>query len=329
MIILLLSLACVTLSGILPAQAIELKKYPALQDFAAEMEQRYGFSKTELQRAFRCAQIRPEIVEAMERPKELLPWYEYKQIFLTEENVQQGVQFWDQHADTLTRAAAQYGVSPEIIVAIIGVETRFGRHAGSYPVLDALTTLTLDYPSRSDFFRGQLVDYLLLARELDADPCQLKGSYAGAMGLPQFIPSSYRQYAVDFDGDGRRDILTDPDDAIGSVAHYLKENGWQAGAAVMEDVRLEGTLYFWIERLGLKPAMPARQLRRFGIFPRSLDDTEQRAALISFEGDDGPFYRLGYNNFYVITRYNHNKRYALAVYELGESIRRRREKDTS
>jgi len=322
---LLLSLACVAL----PAQALELKKYPALRDLAGEMEQKYGFSRTMLQRTFRCARIRPEIVEAMERPKELLPWYQYKQIFLTEDNVRRGVQFWDEHAETVARAAEQYGVPPEIIVAILGVETRFGRHAGGYPVLDALTTLTLDYPSRSDFFRGQLVQYLLLAREIDTDPCLIKGSYAGAMGLPQFIPSSYRQYAVDFDGDGKRDIITSPDDAIGSVANYLKENGWKAGAPVMEDVHLEGTLYFWIERLGLKPALPAREFPRYGIFPRRLDDKDQRAALISFEGDYGPFYRLGYNNFYVITRYNHNKRYALAVYELGESIRQRREREQS
>ncbi len=325
----LLSLACLALAGIVPAQAIELKKYPALQDFAAEMEQQYGFSKTELRSAFRCVRIRPEIVEAMERPKELLPWYEYRQIFLTEDNVRRGVQFWDEHAATLARAAQQYGVPPEIIVAILGVETRFGQHAGNYPVLDALTTLTLDYPARSDFFRGQLQQYLLLARELDADPCRLKGSYAGAMGLPQFIPSSYRRYAVDFDGDGKRDIIASPDDAIGSVAYYLQENGWKPGAPVMEDVHLEGTLYFWIEKLGLKPVLPAGQLLNYGIFPRRLDDKDQRAALISFEGDYGPFYRLGYNNFYVITRYNHNKRYALAVYELGESIRQRREKERS
>ena len=324
-----LSLACALLAVATPAPALELKKHPALQSFATEMEQKYGFSRTELQRAFRCARIRPEIVEAMERPKELLPWYQYKQIFLTEENVSRGVQFWDEHAATLTRAAEQYGVAPEIIVAIIGVETRFGRHAGNYPVLDALTTLTLDYPSRSEFFRGQLAEYLLLARELDTDPCRIKGSYAGAMGLPQFMPSSYRQYAVDFDGDGKRDILASPDDAIGSVAHYLQENGWKAGAPVMEEVRLEGTLYFWIEKLGLKPALPVQQLPAYGIFPRRLDDGQRRAALISFEGDYGPFYRLGYNNFYVITRYNHNKRYALAVYELGESIRQRREKEPS
>jgi len=325
----LLSLACAVLAAATPAQALDLKKHPPLQAFALEMEQQYGFSKSELRRAFRCARLRPEIVEAMERPKELLPWYQYKQIFLTEENVRRGVQFWNEHAAALARAAERYGVPPEIVVAIIGVETRFGRHAGNYPVLDALTTLTLDYPSRSDFFRGQLAQYLLLARELDADPCRLKGSYAGAMGLPQFIPSSYRRYAVDFDGDGRRDILTDPDDAIGSVAHYLKENGWKPGAPVMEDVHLEGALYFWIEKLGLKPALPTREFPRYGIFPRRLDDGARRAALISFEGDYGPFYRLGYDNFYVITRYNHNKRYALAVYELGESIRQRREKEQS
>jgi membrane-bound lytic murein transglycosylase B len=317
---------CLALAAAPAAAALEMKKYPALQDFAREMQQQYGFSAAELQHAFDCASLRPEVIETMERPKELLPWYQYKPLFLTEENITRGVAFWNEHAEAIARAAQQYGVPPQIIVAILGVETRFGRHTGNYPVLDTLTTLTLEYPPRAAFFRGQLAQYLLLARELGADPCSIKGSYAGAIGLPQFLPSSYRRYAVDFDGDGKRDILNDADDAIGSVAHYLEANGWQAGAPVMEEVRLEGTLYFWIEKLGLKPALPLREFPRYGIYPRRLDDKARRAALISFEGDTGPFYRLGYDNFYVITRYNHNKRYALAVYELADSIRSRRQK---
>ena len=216
-----LALTCLALVAAPRAHALNVDKYPALRSFIADMADRHGYSDPQLRRVFRCARIRPEIIEAMERPKELLPWYEYSNIFLTEENVQRGVRFWKKHAAALTRAREQYGVAPEIVVAIIGVETQFGRNKGNIPILDALATLMLDYPSRSAFFRQELTEFLLLARELDVDPCRFKGSYAGAMGLPQFMPSNYRRYAVDFDGDGKRDILASPEDAIGSVAHYL------------------------------------------------------------------------------------------------------------
>lgn len=305
------------------AQALEFRKYPALQSFTAEMAEKHGFSAKQLRRVFRCATIRPDIIEAMERPKELLPWHEYRKIFVTEDSAKRGARFWKEHAQDISRAQEQYGVSPEIIVAIIGVETRYGRNPGNYPILDALATLTLEYPSRAAFFREELAEFLLLAREIDIDPCRVKGSYAGAMGLPQFMPSNYRRLAVDFDGDGKRDLLDNPADAIGSVAHYLRNNGWETGAPLTDEARLEGTLYFWVEKLGLKPALSVRQLAGYGVFPRRRDNPEQRAALISLEGEYGPVYRLGYNNFYVITRYNHNKRYAMAVVELGELIRQR------
>lgn len=325
----LITLGALSLAGLLvavnPAHALNVDKYPALRSLIDEMADQYGYDPQKLRRTFRCARIRPEIIEAMERPKELLPWFEYSRIFLTEENVQRGAQFWKKHQAALTRAGEEYGVPPEIVVAIIGVETQFGRNKGNISIIDALTTLTLDYPARSAFFRRELTEFLLLARELDINACRFKGSYAGAMGLPQFMPSIYRQFAVDFDANGVRDILESPEDAIGSVALYLKQHGWETGAPVADDAHLEGTLYFWIEKLGLKPALPVRQLTRYGIFPRRPDNTERRAALISLEGEYGPFYRLGYNNFYVITRYNHNKRYAMAVYELGERIRRRME----
>ena len=311
------------------AQALNADKYPALRSLISEMTEQYGFTPQQMRKTFRCARIRPEIIEAMERPKELLPWYEYSNIFLTEENVQRGTRFWKKHEAALTRAGEEYGVPPEIVVAIIGVETQFGRNKGNIPTLDALTTLTLEYPSRAAYFRRELTEFLLLARELDTNACRITGSYAGAMGLPQFMPSNYRRFAVDFDANGDRDILESPEDAIGSVAVYLREHGWEPGAPVADDVNLEGTRYFWIEKLGIKPALPMRQLARYGIFPRRLENAERRAALISFEGEYGPFYRLGYNNFYVITRYNHNKRYAMAVYELGERIRQRMESKTS
>jgi len=311
------------------AHALNVDKYPELQGLIAEMADQYGFAPQTLRKTFRCVQIRPEIIEAMERPKELLPWYEYSNIFLTEESVQRGARFWKQHEAALTRANEEYGVPPEIIVAILGVETQYGRNTGNIAILDALTTLTLKYPSRAEYFRRELTEFLLLARELDINACRFKGSYAGAMGLPQFMASNYRRFAVDFDANGTRDILESPGDAIGSVAVYLKEHGWEAGAPVVDDANLEGTRYFWIEKLGIKPALPVRQLAHYGIFPRRHENAERRAALISLEGEYGPFYRLGYNNFYVITRYNHNKRYAMAVYELGERIRQRMDSKTS
>ncbi|MCR4348114.1 MAG: lytic murein transglycosylase B [Sulfuricaulis sp.] len=310
------------------AQALDFRKYPALRTFAGDMAEKHGFSVSKLKRVFRCATIRPDIIEAMERPRELLPWHEYQKIFVTEDNARRGARFWKEHAGDIARAQEHYGVPPEIILAIIGVESRYGRSKGGYPVLDALATLTLEYPPRSEFFRKELEEFLLLAREIDVNPCEVKGSYAGAMGLPQFMPSSYRRLAVDFDGDGRRDLLDNPADTIGSIAHYLRNNGWETGAPIVEEVKLEGTLYFWVEKLGIKPALSVRQLAEYGIFPRQLDNPERRGALISLEGEYGPFHRLGFNNFYVITRYNLSKRYAMAVVELGEMIRRHREENS-
>ena len=321
--VLFAALAVLVISPV--TRALDFAEYPAMQSFSAEMVEKHGFSERELRQVFRCATIRPEIIEAMERPRELLPWHQYRKIFVTEDSARRGAQFWREHAATIARARERYGVAPEIVVAIIGVESRYGRSTGTWPVLDALTTLTLEYPSRAGFFRKELEEFLLLTREAELDPCGVKGSYAGALGLPQFMPSSYRRLAVDFDDDGRRNLLDNPADAIGSVAHYLHRHGWEASAPLTGEARLEGTLYFWVEKLGMKPTLTLRQLADYGVFPRRHDDAGQRAALISLEGEAGPIYRLGYNNFYAITRYNHNKRYAMAVVELGELIRQRME----
>ncbi|MHB8744013.1 MAG: lytic murein transglycosylase B [Sulfuricaulis sp.] len=307
------------------AYALNLDKYPALRGLAAEMVNQQGFSAAQLRHTFGCVKLRPEIIRTIERPKELVPWYEYSQGFLTQTNVRRGVHFWIKHAAALDRAQKQYGVAPEIVVALIGVETQFGRNQGRYPVLDSLTTLMLDYAPRSAYFRQELTEFLLLARELNTNPCHIKGSYAGAMGLPQFMPSSYRQYALDFNGDGKRDIMANPADAIGSVANYLKQHGWEPGEPVAGGVNLEGSQYSQIEKLGSRPVLSERQLTHYGIFPHRLEHPERRAALISVAGRYGRLFRLGYNNFYVITRYNHNNQYAMAVYELGEMLRQRME----
>ncbi len=309
----------------LNAHAIDLERYPEIKTFVHALAEKHKFSEAQLHAVFAQVRIRPEIVEAMERPKEAQPWYEYRKLFLTDDHVRRGGQFWAKHAGALARAQKQFGVPAEIIVAILGVETQYGRNGGQYPVVDALTTLWLHYPPRADFFQHELEDLLLLARELGAEPFSIKGSYAGAIGMPQFIPSSYRRYAVDFDGDGRRDLGKNTDDVIGSVANFLHVHGWEAAGPIVDELELRGTLYFWIEKFGVKPVLDIAALSRYGIFPRAPVAPERRAALIALEGEAGPSYRLGYNNFYVITRYNRSKRYAMAVVELAEQLRRERD----
>jgi membrane-bound lytic murein transglycosylase B len=308
-----------------PASALDIEQYPELREFIKTFAEKQRYPEGSLRAAFAQARMRPEIVEAMERPREAQPYYEYRKQFLTDNHLQRGTQFWNQHAATLEKVSKKYGVAPEIIVAILGVETHYGRNKGEYPVVDALATLWLHHPPRSDFFRRELEEYFLLARELRVDPSSIKGSYAGAIGMPQFIPSSYRRYAVDGNGDGQRDLAKNADDAIASIGNFLNVHGWVAGETPVDDVELRGTLYFWIEKLGVKPALTISGLSQYGVLPRTAVSPERRAALIAFESDAGPYYRLGYNNFYVITRYNRSKRYAMAVVELAERLRRQRE----
>ncbi len=308
-----------------PAHALDVAHYPELQGFIRELAQTHGFSERALTRLFTGARLRPEIIQAMERPKEALPWYEYRKLFLTDERMRQGVAFWRRHAPVLTRAQREFGVPPEIVVAILGVETQYGKHRGAWPALDALTTLTLQYPPRAAFFREELRQYLLLTRDLGLDPAQLQGSYAGALGMPQFIPSSWRRYAVDFDGDQRADLLDNTADIIGSVANFLRVHGWERDAPVSDAARVEGTLYVWLEKLGIKPSLPLGQFVRHGVSPLQHRDPALPAALIVLEDESGPLARIGYNNFYVITRYNRSSRYAMAVQELAEQLRSRYE----
>ena len=308
-----------------PAHALEVARYPELETFIHELSKTDGFSKRALDRLFARARLRPEIIQAMERPKEALPWYEYRKLFVTDERIEQGVNFWRRHARELARAQREFGVPPEIVVAILGVETQYGKHRGTWPVLDALTTLAFQYPPRAAFFREELKQYLLLTRELKLDPVRLQGSYAGALGMPQFISSSWRRYAIDFDGDRRADLLDSITDIIGSVANFLRVHGWERDAPISDAAHLEGTLYLWIEKLGVKPSLPLGQFVRHGVSPLVHRDSELPAALILLEDEAGPQARIGYNNFYVITRYNRSSRYAMAVQELAEQLRNRYE----
>lgn len=313
------------LAAAMPARALEVARYPELESFIHELSQTDGFSRRALERLFARARLRPEIIQAMERPKEALPWYEYRKLFITDERIGQGINFWRRHARELARAQREFGVPPEIVVAILGVETQYGKRRGAWPVLDALTTLAFQYPPRAAFFREELKQYLLLTRELKLDPARLQGSYAGAMGMPQFIPSSWRRYAVDFDGDRRADLFDNTTDIIGSVANFLRVHGWERDAPVSDAAHVEGTLYFWLEKLGVKPSLPLGQFVRYGVSPRVHRDPELSAALILLEDETGPRARIGYNNFYVITRYNRSSRYAMAVQELAEQLRNRYE----
>ena len=238
---------------------------------------------------------------------------------MTEQRINQGVQFWRDNRDTLERAQATYGIPPEMITAIIGVETFYGKYKGKYPVFDTLVTIAFDYPKRTAFFKKELEQYLLLIREEKLDAQALKGSYAGAMGKPQFISSSYRHYAVDFDGDGRRDLLNNTTDAIGSVANYFSEHGWKKGATVTVRASYRSDQPF--PKYEMKPEHKVSALSKDGIFPSQPVLASALATPIQLEQQDHHEYWLGLHNFYVITRYNHSNLYAMAAYQLSQRIK--------
>ncbi len=290
-----------------------------------ELVAEHRFAAEELTALFSRAERKQSILDAIARPAErVLKWREYREIFLKEPRIAQGLEFWDEHEAVLAAAEKTYGVPPEYVVAILGVETRYGRVTGRFRVLDALSTLAFDYPPRADFFRKELTEFLLLAREEGRDPLELTGSYAGAMGYGQFIPSSYRNFAVDFDGDGQRDIWSNPSDAVGSVANYFSRHGWRAGEPVVLPVKVAGSAAAEVANESLKLTRTVAELEGLGVTVDGLAP-DQGAALFRMEGAEGDEYWLGLNNFHVITRYNHSRLYALAVHQLGEHIKSRRE----
>jgi len=292
-----------------------------VQRFIDQMVSRHRFERKQLSRLFHDAHERPDVITAISRPAEAKPWYQYRDIFLTGTRIAGGVQFWRSHADVLDRAAREYGVDPAVIVAILGVETHYGSRTGSIPVLDSLSTLAFRYPRRADFFRSELEQFLLLTREERLNPLAVEGSYAGAMGLPQFIASSYRRYAVDFDGDNVRNLMDDVDDAVGSVANYLKEHGWRRGDPVAIAARVDGDGFHALLERGLKPNTPVSRMKDYGLKLQGPVPDSDEGALVELEDLDGKEYWVGLQNFYTITRYNHSALYAMAVYQLAEAIR--------
>lgn len=294
---------------------------PGAQALIEEMVVEHDFSREELQTLFTSAERQQSILDAIARPAEKTkPWYEYREIFLTERREREGVAFFREHREALSRAQAETGVPAEVIVSIIGVETYYGRIAGSYDVIDALSTLAFDYPKRSKFFTSELKNFLLLSREQGLDPLTLKGSYAGAMGFGQFMPSSYRAYAVDFDGDDLADIWSNPTDAIGSVANYLAKHGWRAGEPVVSAAMATDSVPEQAFEGGLKPTRSIQAFAEMGLTAEQHLDPEALATAMQFELADGHEYWLGLHNLYVITRYNHSAMYAMSAFLLSQRI---------
>lgn len=316
------------LAVILPgARAASALDPVAVASFVADMQSRHGFEPTALNALFARAERLDSVLAAISKPAEYKPWYAYRPIFLTRQRIDQGVAFWNEQAPILAAAERKSGVPAAIIVAIIGVETAYGRNTGSYRVLDALATLAFHYPKRAPFFRSELENFLLLTRDEHVDPLTPTGSYAGAMGIPQFMPSSFRNFAVDFDTDGHRDIWRNPRDAIGSVGNYLVAHGWQAGEPIAvpaaqsnanaREVADAVELEYTIAQYAMRGVRPLEQI--------GAQYAEVPAVLLGYESSaTATEYWLGLRNFYAITRYNRSPKYALAVFQLADAIARAR-----
>ena len=304
------------------AGAIDIRT-DIVRTFIDEMVSEHEFDRTVLEQTLKKAERKQSILDAISRPAEkTLSWAEYRQIFITPERIQAGAEFWRDNCDTLARIAASSGVPEEILVGIIGVETYYGRITGGYRVLDALATLAFHYPPRSAFFRKELKQYLLLVREEGIAAEEATGSYAGAMGRPQFMPSSFRAYAIDSTGDGKRDIWNNWDDVAGSIANYFNAHGWRSDQPVIAQAALSSQ---WNDpvpkpRNTLEARDTVNSLSKKGVLFATDLPPESASQLLSYEGEDGLEFWVGFHNFFVITRYNRSVMYALAVHQLGQEI---------
>ena len=313
------------------ASRIDFSERDEVRRFIADLSLRHGFVESELRFLFSRTRHYPAIIDLITPPANprTRSWHAYRARFIEPIRIKAGVELWQRHAADLARAEAQYGVPAAIIVAIMGVETVYGRNSGNWRVIDALTTLAFDYPRRAEFFRSELENYLLFAREREIDVFSVRGSYAGAIGIPQFMPSSWRKWAVDFDGDGRIDLRESFVDSIGSIASYLKAHGWIAGAPIAFPARVEGEAYRELLARDILPSLPIADLARFGVTSAELAKQglppETQIALFDLVTPDQPSdYWIGLTNFYVITRYNRSSFYAMSVMELADAVSARR-----
>jgi membrane-bound lytic murein transglycosylase B len=303
-------------------------EHPGTDEFVARAASEYGLPESEVRALLEQAEYKQSIVDAISRPAEGKPWHEYRKIFLTDKRIQQGIEFWKENSELITAASRQFGVDEEIIVSIIGVETSYGRITGSYRTVDALVTLGFYYPQnlssdRSPFFSSELMHYIQLASEEGLPAAEVTGSYAGAMGMGQFMPSSYREYAVDFDEDGSRDLWRSTADVVGSVANYLHRHGWQPGQPVTRRARAStGAAFDEITTRNLKPSLTVAEWQKKGFSSSSELSPDLPAAVLKLVETDRNSYWLTFKNFYVITRYNRSPRYAMAVYDLSQEIKK-------
>jgi len=302
------------------------QQHPGAEEFAAKAASEYNLDQQEVILLLQNARFKQSIVDAISRPAEAKPWYDYRPIFVTDKRTRGGIKFWRENEALIAQASEKFGVDPQVIVSIIGVETNYGGNTGGYRVLDALATLSFYYPDtgndRSDFFSRELMNFLILGDEESLPMEEVSGSYAGAMGLGQFMPSSYREYAVDMDGDGRRDLWSSLPDVIGSVANYLHRHGWEldqpvtypAVVAASADMEL-------VTRRDFKPKKSIDVIAQGGFTSSEPVSADTLAAVTRLKEKDGDHYFITFKNFYVITRYNRSPLYAMAVYELSEAIR--------
>ncbi len=303
-----------------PTHAVDLER-PDVKVFMDTMVREHKYDRETLQDILRQAEIKQKIVDSISKPAEgTLSWAEYRPIFLTSERIQAGAAFWQENRAALEKVSSDTGVPIEIMVGIIGVETYFGRITGGHRVLDALATLSFAYPPRSRFFRSELEHFLLLVREEDMQATDAVGSYAGAMGRPQFMPSSYRAYAVDSTGDGKRDIWNNWTDVAGSIANYFLKHGWKTGEEVVAQATTGANWSGYSPMNILKPEDTISSLSKKGVMFSTKLPKDDVAQLITLDGANGSEYWVGFHNFFVITRYNHSAMYALAVHQLGQEI---------
>ena len=294
---------------------------PNMEDFIKSTAQKNNLVESEVRAIVEQAERKQSIIDAMNRPAEKKKqWHEYRNIFLKEKRINQGVVFWNQHKEILEDVSESSGVPIEIIVAIIGVETNYGGNKGSYRVIDALYTLAFHYPKRSPFFTKELEKFIVLTHKENISALETKGSYAGAMGFGQFMPSSYLMYAVDFDKDGQRDLLNNIPDAIASVANYFKAHGWKKGQGVVYQASTNKE-FTSLKKQALKPSLTVKQLIQMGYKTTKKLNSDAKVTLTQLQQKDHKEYWFGMHNFYVITRYNHSEMYAMAVYQLAQEIK--------
>ncbi|MFK7955435.1 MAG: lytic murein transglycosylase B [Lysobacterales bacterium] len=294
--------------------------HPGAEGFVAEVAGRHNWPAEDISLLLADAKRSQTIIDAISRPAEAKPWKDYRPIFMTPKRVSDGVKFWRENQTLLAEVEAEYGVPAKLIVAITGVETSYGNILGRFRVIDALATLAFHYPPRSKFFRSELEQYLLLGKDENLPLTELKGSYAGAMGMGQFISSSYRSYAVDHDGDGQRDLWGSKADGLASIANYFRRHGWQTGGPIAQRVTASDGARE-LNKPKLKPAYPLQQIEDWGYsVDKPLAGPDTAVSLVTLEGADGTEHWVTYKNFYVISRYNHSALYSMAVYQLADAI---------